>query len=74
MNPLLERITRLYAPLGQIGLLMGGHYRFAPDQATPDRATSDQAAPGASALSCGPARGKAPSRASALLRHKPHAY
>ncbi|QWT19457.1 hypothetical protein KPL74_17130 [Bacillus sp. NP157] len=32
MNRLLDRIAELYAPLGQRGLLMDGHYRFAPDR------------------------------------------
>lgn len=32
MNTFLDRIARLYAPLGQRGLLMDGQYRFAPDR------------------------------------------
>ncbi|MGF6710943.1 hypothetical protein QFZ41_001907 [Luteibacter sp. W1I16] len=31
MNRFLERLADLYAPLGRRGLLMDGHYRFAPD-------------------------------------------
>ena len=34
MNTFLDRIARLYAPLGQRGLLMDGQYRFAPDRPT----------------------------------------
>lgn len=31
MNRFLDRLARLYAPLGRRGLLMDGQYRFAPD-------------------------------------------
>jgi hypothetical protein len=31
MNRFLDRIARLYAPVGQRGLLMDGQYRFAPE-------------------------------------------
>jgi hypothetical protein len=34
MNRFLERLADLYAPLGRRGLLMDGHYRFAPDTGT----------------------------------------
>jgi hypothetical protein len=34
MNAFLDRIAKLYAPLGQRGLLMDGQYRFAPDRPT----------------------------------------
>lgn len=31
MNRFLDRLARLYAPLGRRGLLMDGRFRFAPD-------------------------------------------
>jgi hypothetical protein len=62
MNALLDRIARLYAPLGQRGLLMDGQDRFAPNHPTPCR----------SALARDPSRRTPPSHTSAhpqKLRH-----
>jgi hypothetical protein len=35
MNRFLDRLAVLYAPLGRLGLLMDGQYRFAPDEGRP---------------------------------------
>ena len=35
MNRFMDRLAELYAPLGKRGLLMDGHYRFAPDETSP---------------------------------------
>ena len=42
MNRFLDRIARLYAPVGQRGLLMDGQYRFAPE---PPRGKRSKAVP-----------------------------
>lgn len=66
MNRFLDRLAEYYAPLGQRGLLMDGHYRFAPDRPTgkPD--------PGRSALARDPGPRKPRSRATALLPKAHH--